>query len=423
MPKKLPATARLAAPLLPLVLLGGPGAHAQAPEVPTTTCRPVTPVTLHRTTNACVATDFMGEPFIVNRRLAPIEDGTVPCVEVDTMEATRCVFDTGVRRFARVVGRASGPWLEDAEGHGWAVVGQPVTRDGSLSSGAYIVATVPDAEGTTPCVGASGRDAVSSAGSIEAMQTCVLEVAGSETNVAVVDGRPQPLVNWVDRYVGTTSVPHPDGAALTAYDPDLGLGWYTGTGAALNDTGGEERHRVLGPGGEAAWTEYIGKWWSCHFIDFMGYQVPAAKRPSTRTTPYPGSVNVQSRIRWLPVNPYVTIANSLPAEAPGVPPLFARFDFSLGLNTLWVDATASLGDIVQYRWDLDWTSRNPDAIVTSPTTSFPIAFEGVPPRHGRITLTVTSRIRLSDTTWDTVEFRSRLGPLPGRRLPDAFPVH
>jgi hypothetical protein len=362
----------------------------------------------------------MGEPFRVNRRLAPIENGTVPCVEVDTMEATRCVFDTGTHRLRRLAGRASGPWLEDAEGRGYAIVGQPVTRDGSPASGAFIVATVPDAGGEVPCVGASGRDAVSESGSVDMDFRCVLEVAGSETNVAVVDGVPQPLVNWVDRYVGTTSVPHPDGAVLASYDPDRGVGWYTGTGAALNDTGGQERERVLVEG-DVSFTAYIGKWWACHYIEVMGAQVPAAKRPSTSTTPYPGSVNVQSRLRWLPANPYVTIANSSPADPRGIPALFARFDVSVGLNTLWVDATASHGDIVKYKWDLDWTTLSPDAIVTSPAASFPLAFEGVPPRSGRITLTVISRDRRTDTTWDNVEFRTRPGPLP-RRIPGAAPA-
>ncbi len=84
-------------------------------EAPVSTVRPVVPATLHRMSS--VPRDFMGEPFIGNRRLALIEDGTVPCVEVDTMEVTRCVFQVdgefdGTRRLAR----SSGDWLEGADG-------------------------------------------------------------------------------------------------------------------------------------------------------------------------------------------------------------------------------------------------------------------------------------------------------------------
>jgi hypothetical protein len=410
MAKKLPMTARVACSLLPLVLLGGRGARAQAPEVPTTTCRPVTPVALHAAPNTCVSTDFMGQPFRVNRRLSPIEAGTVPCIEVDTMEATRCRFETGARARAvsRLAGPASGPWLQDVEGRDYAVVGQPVTRDGSAASGAFIVATVADAEGTTPCVGASGHDAVSAEGSTDMADWCALETAGSETNVTRDEyGAPQRLLNHADRHVGTTSFPHPDGAELVAFDPDRSIAWYTGYGAALNDTGGTERDQngqeFPGPG-------------RCHLIEIMGYQVPAAKRPSTRTTPYPGSVNVNSRIRWLPVNPYVTIANDLPFDPRGAAPLWARFTWGLGLHTLWVDASPSEGDIVKYIWDLDWTSVNPDATTTSPTTSFPVASEGpTRPAYGTITLTVVGRGGAGfSTIYDMVSFKAR-----DRRFPPA----
>jgi hypothetical protein len=404
-------TVRLACTMLPIALLGGPGARAQAPEVPTTTCRPVTPVALHDAPNACVGTNFMGPPFRVNRRLALIEDATVPCVEVDTMEVTQCRFETGMRAGAagRLAGPASGPWLTDAEGRRYAVVGQPVTRDGSPASGAFIVGSVAEADGRTPCVGASGQDAVSEAGSIDMNDRCVLETAGSETNAGRDEnGQPERLLNHADRHVGTTSHPHPDDAELVAFDSDRGIAWYTGSGAALNDTGGIER----GPDG----IELPGPR-RCHYIELMGAQVPAAKRPSTRTTPYPGSVNVNSRIRWLPVNPYVTIANDLPFDPRGAAPLWARFTWGLGLNTLWVDASPSEGDIVRYVWDLDWTARKPDASLTSPTASFPLAFEGpTRPSIGTITLTVIGRGGPGfNTIWDTVRFTVR-----NRRLPSAL---
>ena len=187
-------------------------------------CRPVTPAAVHRVPTLCG--DFLGEPFLGNRRLALIEDGTVPCVEVDTMEATRCVFETGsdssgVSRLAR---RASGPWLEDREGNRYAVVGQPVTRDGALGGGAFIVGTVPDANGSAACVGASGHDAAAH-GPPERRDVGVLEVAGSETNASG-----PPLVNHVTRYVGTTTLVHPDGVAPAYVDPIAGSPGTRGAG-------------------------------------------------------------------------------------------------------------------------------------------------------------------------------------------------
>jgi hypothetical protein len=357
----------------------------------------------------------MGDPFRVNRRLALIENRTVPCVEVESLEVTRCAFETGVRRAAasRLAGAASGPWLEAADGRQYAVVGQPVTRDGSREGGTFIVGTVADGEGRTTCVGASGHDAVSEAGSTDLEDSCVLETAGAETNVTRDEqGQPQPLLNWADRYVGTTSFPHPDGALLVAFDADRGIAFYTETGAALNDTGGVERGRdgleIPGRG-------------RCHYIEQMGVQVPAAKRPSTRNTPYPGSVNVNSRIRWLPVNPLVTIANDLPFDPRSAAPPWAMFTWGLGLDTLWVDASASEGDVTRYVWDLSWTTRNPDATTTSPATSFPLAFEGViPPTQGTITLTVFGRGGAGfSTTYTNVKLNDRNPRFPprGRAVP------
>ena len=398
--------AAAAAGSLLLLGLAPPDVHAQAP--PTSSCRPVTPVALHPASNACVRTDFMGEPFRVNRRLAVIENGRVPCVEVDTMEVTQCVFDTGARRSGvRLAGRASGPWLQDAHGQRYAVVGQPVTRDGVPAHGAFIVGTVADAEGKVACVGASGHDMSSSAAGTDMADTCVLETAGSETNVTRDDqGNPQPLRNWTDQYVGTTSIPHPDDAYLVSVDPDRLIAWYTEGGAALNDTGGIERdvegNEIGGPG-------------RCHYVEISGVQVPGAKRPSTKSHPPPGSVNVNSRIRWLAVNPYVTIANGSRYDPRGTPPVYARFTFGLGINTLWVDASASEGDIIRYVWDLDWTTAKPDANVTTPTTSFPLAFEGpTRPSLGSITLTVISRGGRVSTISDLVRFNARERPFPPR---------
>jgi Tol biopolymer transport system component len=455
-------------------------------EARTSTCRPVTPAAVHRGRRNVV--DFMGEPFLGNRRLGLIEDGTVPCVEVDTMETTRCLFwtadDPATSRTRR---HPSGPWLEDTEGRRWAVVGQPVTRDGSLSSGAFIVGTIPDADGSVPCMAASGNDVAGimlevrgddgTPEGTDLSATGILEQAGWEGNFGDM-----LLQNVATLLVGTTSVPHPDGAMQVGFDPSTGVAWYTGIGAAVNDVNGERD----------PWGFYYGADWSLHFITVNGVQVPAAKRPSTRSYPPPGQIDFRSRIRWLPVNPYLNIANgpsvdprvvarpsarftptvtgetlSLDATASqgditlyvwdlewtaqkpdassssptaqftlagdrppsGVvtltvvaadgqqdrasksvvlrdPPV-ARFTYSLGLNTLWVDASASVGDIVQYRWDLDWTSASPDGVSASPLAEFPVAFEGVPPRSGIVRLTVTARDGQTASVQQRVVFRTR----------------
>jgi hypothetical protein len=360
----------------------------QPGTAPVSRARPVTPAALHRMSS--IPRDFMGEPFLVNRRLALIEDGTVPCVEVDTLEVTRCLFEIrGTSRLAR----ASGDWLEDGEGQQWAVVGQPVTRDGTWSSGSFIVGTVADADGRVPAIGASGRDAASGAPATDLVDICYLETVGSETNASGM-----PLWNDVTRYVGTSTLAHPDGALQVSKDDVHGIAWYTGRGAALNDTSGQERDSS---GFYYSRTTSSG----CHYIPWQGVQVPAAKRPSTRSFPAPGVVDIYSRIRWLPVNPYVDIANDSPFDPRiGDRPL-AHFTFSLGLNTLWVDATSSTGDILRYTWDLDWTGTPVDATGPSPTAEFPIAFQGVPPSSGRVTLTVVGRDGQKATRTERVNFR------------------
>ena len=123
-------------------------------------CRPVTPAAAHPDPNACTVGDFMGDAFRANRRLTPIEDGTVPCVEVDTMEVARCSFRTGpdLGDHGRLARPPSGPWIEDTEGQRYAVAGQPVMLDDDLAAGAYVVGTVPEADGRVPCVGATGQD-------------------------------------------------------------------------------------------------------------------------------------------------------------------------------------------------------------------------------------------------------------------------
>jgi hypothetical protein len=319
----------------------------QVGDVPVSTCRPVIPAAVHRVKTTGV--DFMGEPFLGNRRLALIEDGTVPCVEVDTLEVTRCAFWTSSDSpEVRVARRDSGPWLGDVEGRRWAVVGQPVTRDGSLAHGAFIVGTTPDADGSAPCIVSSGHDSAGTMSGTDLAATCVQEVAGSETNASGL-----LLRNYTTRFVGTTSVPHPDAlGAPVSFDPITGVAWYTGEGAAVNDMIGERDHNGT----------YYGQDWSCHLIVSGGVQVPAAKRPSTVSYPKPGFVNVHSRIRWQTMNPYVQIANDSPVDPRiGTGPE-ARFTHVVGVDSLSLDGSHSRGEIMLYTWDLEWTP-NPGRVL------------------------------------------------------------
>jgi hypothetical protein len=90
----------------------------------------------------------------------------------------------------------------------------------------------------------------------------------------------------------------------------------------------------------------------------------------------------------------------------------AFFDYALGLNTLWVDASATPGDIREYEWQLDWTPALVDAVGPSPLAEFPLAFEGVPPTSGLITLKVTHRNGQTGTDSRRVNFRRRPTPPP-----------
>jgi hypothetical protein len=118
-----------------------------------------------------------------------------------------------------------------------------------------------------------------------------------------------PLINWADSEVCSNNNPitnpHPDDALLVRSFPQPGsieddTFCYAWTGAALNDINGTERD----PYGEY----YLGEPY-CHYVWQSGYEVPAAKRPATRSFPAPGSVNTTTSILWRPVNPNINIAN------------------------------------------------------------------------------------------------------------------
>jgi Tol biopolymer transport system component len=367
----------------------------------TSSCRPVVPATIHRVTGNPMC-DVLGEPFLVNRRLALIEDNTVPCVEVDTMEVTRCTFRTGPTSQLDRRALASGHWMADRDGRRYAVVGQPITRDGSLASGNFIVGTIPDADGSVACVGATGRDlpartSLAGAGPPEAIDlgaTGMLELAGSDQNFSGI-----ALQNVADLVVCSSTLRHPDNALQVSLDAASGIACYTGIGAALNDPSGEERD---------PWGYYYGADWSLHFVELNGVQVPAAKRPSTKSYPPPGVVNIKSPIRWLPMNPYVTIANGPPIDPRPVSPPIAAFTVSVGRTTVRLDASASVGDIVSYRWDFSWTTMtSPDLVTASPTAEFPLVANVT---QGVIDLTVVARDGQTAVVSQPVNFRHRILP-------------
>jgi hypothetical protein len=139
----------------------------------------------------------------------------------------------------------------------------------------------------------------------ELANTCVVEQIGVEWNSYPAEWGWTPLLNYATLEVCSLnnpfSHPHPDNARLTRTVSTCRgvLGCYTEGGAALNDINGTERDWV---------GDYFTGTSACHSIQVGGYEVPAAKRPATRTFPAP-SVNLNSFIVWRPVNPNVTIAN------------------------------------------------------------------------------------------------------------------
>ena len=164
----------------------------------------------------------------------------------------------------------------------------------------------------------------------------------------------------------------------------------------MNDSSGVERD-------EGGVYYGAGDCMRSHFVMAGGVMVPAAKRPSTRSYPAPGAVNIHSRIRWLVANPYVTIANDPPFDPRPAPRPTASFTYSanFSLGTIHVDAGGSRGDIVRYVWDADWTTGRPDLVATTPTAELPLLSEGV------LTLTVVGRDGQAHTVEQQVDFRPR----------------
>lgn len=122
-----------------------------------------------------------------------------------------------------------------------------------------------------------------------------------------------PLFNYAWFEVCTSSNPHPDSIPTLTRIINSCRGTvycYKETGAALNDLNGTERDAVgnyLTELNQAP--DDPTPFHFCHVLQNGGYEVPAAKRPATRSLPAPGSVNVNTPIVWRPVNPNVRIAN------------------------------------------------------------------------------------------------------------------
>lgn len=185
------------------------------------------------------------------------------------------------------------------------MVGQAISRRGE-PGGEYIVAAKVSDAAPAPCLEPTRMDTLGliSEGT-ELSKTCMLQEVLRDYNALTAEWEYRFLVNYSDLEVCTSSNPHPDRALLVRSFPQPGsvendTFCYTGNGAALNDINGEERD----PNGI-----YYGGENYCHMLWSNSYEVPAAKRPATRSFPAPGSVRTNTPILWRPVNPNLNIAN------------------------------------------------------------------------------------------------------------------
>lgn len=225
--------------------------------------------------------------FMTTRRLALIDNATVPCIHGATFEATRCSF------IAKQPGAVSGDWIDAADGRRYALAGQPLALDGARK-GPYVVASAVEND-TVPCaMGARSRDMAAASSSEELAGFCMVETMGSTKNAG---GR--LLENHATIPVCTSSYPHPDGAKLHSADRAAGIYCYIGQGAGLNDPNGRERdHRGV----------YLRGNQYCHVSWSGGVEVFVGKRPATVSYPMPGRVNPKTPIVWRPVSS-VRVAN------------------------------------------------------------------------------------------------------------------
>ena len=252
-------------------------------------------------------------------RLARIRKGRVPCMNVTTRQMRHCRFT-----------RRSGAWVHSRSRRGpkFALVGEAVSLKGKRK-GDWIVATKRGVVGkgatTVECAkppAPMARKADTAGRVAEGMQLasiCVVEDLGAEYNASSAVYGYMPLANYATKEVCSANHPythpHPDSDA-TVTRLFTGGSCYLGSGAAMNDVNGAER----GPTGEYLSYDprYPGRAY-CHMIVSNGYEVPAAKRPATKSLPAPGVVNEKSVIAWRPVNPNVVIANDQTPQSPPPP--------------------------------------------------------------------------------------------------------
>ena len=250
----------------------------------TSTCSAVSVAAFHEGSAAAGA-----RPFLANQRLALVRNGRVPCLDIESGQAAECPFEAG-------------NWLEDDKGNRYAQVGQAVSTAGAATGDHVIAARVEN--DTVACVGASGHDTAGRvAPSSELNATCVQEEMNQAWNASSVLGA-APLINYATIAVCSANNPdanrHPDNAMLVGEDRSAQVYCYAGAGAGLNDLNGTERD---------ATGLYVPGTQHCHTLVNGGLEVPAAKRPATRSLPAPGVVKTDSLIVWRPVNPNVSIAN------------------------------------------------------------------------------------------------------------------
>jgi hypothetical protein len=211
----------------------------------------------------------------------------------------------------------SGNWLRGADDKRYALIGQAISRDGtpggdyvigarvtygtpalSVSAGTAAVREIP----IVPCLGRSGRDMAATPAGTELNHDCYIETLNAEDNADC-----HPLRNVATIPVCTSSNPHPDDAQLISADAAANVYCYKGLGAGLNDVNGTDR----GEDGLYYTGNEFGsenRFYPCHVVVSGGVEVIAAKRPSTKTFPRP-QVLENTRLRWLPMVPGVSIAN------------------------------------------------------------------------------------------------------------------
>jgi hypothetical protein len=217
-----------------------------------------------------------GDGFVRGGRLGAIESGKVFGMHIETGEVAECAFT-----------EVSGSWLENKYGI-FAPVGQAISRDGE-PGGEYVVAARVNEDGSVPCIDPAVDDFSGVPYGTELAGEAIIEASNSALNASGL-----PLRNFATLTVCCSSNPHPDGAELVAV-PSPGVFCYKGRGAGLNNRHGWER---------AENGMYL---FPPHAVWNSGFEVPAAKRPNTRS--YPPSVNINTPIVWRVVDPNVSIAN------------------------------------------------------------------------------------------------------------------